>query len=221
VLVHRVTRHSVELHWQFADNPLLLDGLGALPQTQEVALFPGGVVRTLAKDDLFAYLCVHGASHSWSRLKWLADLNALVASESDAELVPLYRHAQARGAGLCAGQALLLCRDVFTRALPASLDNELTRSARVRRLVRIAWRAMRAPEADGGTSFAGKARFFFTGFLLGEGFAYVTAQCRIVSVGLADALRYPLPRRWHFLYLLLRVPSWLWRYCRAPAGQAR
>lgn len=219
VLVHRVTRHSVELHWQFTDNPLLLDGIGAQPPTQEVMLFPGGVVRTLAKDDLFAYLCAHGASHSWSRLKWLADLNALLARESDAELVRLYRHAQARGAGLCAGQALLLCRDVFARTLPVVLDDELMRSARVRRLVRSAWHALRAPKADGGAGFAGKARFFFTSFLLGEGFAYVVAQCRIVSVGLADALRYPLPRRWHFLYPLLRVPSWLWRYARA--GQAR
>jgi hypothetical protein len=99
--------------------------------------------------------------------------------------------------------------------LPVALDDELMRGARVRRLVRIAWHALRAPEADGGTSFAGKARFFFTSFLLGEGFAYVAAQCRIVSVGLADALRYPLPRRWHFLYLLLRLPSWLWRYGKA------
>lgn len=217
VLVHRVTRLSVELHWQFTDNPLLLDGLGALPPAQEVALFPGSVVRILARDDLFAYLCVHGASHSWSRLKWLSDLNALVASESDAELVRLYRHARARGAGLCAGQALLLCRDLFARTLPVALDDELMRSGRVRRLVRIAWLALRAPEA--GTSFAGKARFFFTSFLLGEDFAYVAAQCRIVSVGLADALRYPLPRRWHFLYLLLRVPSWLWRYGKAPAAR--
>jgi hypothetical protein len=214
VLVHRDKRHTLELHWQFTDNPRLLDGIGAMPATQEVALIPGSVVRTLNHDDLFAYLCVHGASHSWSRLKWLADLNALQARGSDAEIVRLYRHAQAHGAGLCAGQSLLLCRDVFARRLPAALENELTRSTRVRQLVRIAHRAMRTPEADGGTRFSAKTRAFFTSFLLGEGVAFVAAQCRIVSIGLADALRYPLPRRWHFLYLLLRVPSWLWRYAR-------
>jgi hypothetical protein len=218
-LVHRVSRQCLELQWQFADNPLLLKGIGAEPPTQDVALFAGAAVRTLAKDDLVAYLCVHGASHSWSRLKWLADLNALLANESDAALVRLYRHAQARGAGLCAGQALLLCRDLLSRQLPPALNDELMKKARVRRLARLAWHAMTDAGADGGMSFAGKARFFFTSFLLGEGSVYVAAQCRIVSVGLADVIRYPLPRPWHFLYWVLRLPSWIWRYARALAAR--
>ena len=43
-------------------------------------------LRTLGEEDLFAYLCMHGALHWWHRLKWLADINALLApQESDVE----------------------------------------------------------------------------------------------------------------------------------------
>jgi hypothetical protein len=34
----------------------------------------------LGEDDPVAYLCMHGALHWWSRLKWLADVNALIAT---------------------------------------------------------------------------------------------------------------------------------------------
>lgn len=37
-------------------------------------------LRTLGDEDLFAYLCIHGALHWWNRLKWLADVNAMLAS---------------------------------------------------------------------------------------------------------------------------------------------
>src|SRR5689334_3190109 len=105
-LVHPRKRLRAELQWRAADNPLLLKGVDALSATQDVVLADGIVVRTLAPDDLFAYLCVHGARHAWSRLKWLADLNALLVS-TNADIEHLYRHAQRIGAGLCAAQALL------------------------------------------------------------------------------------------------------------------
>jgi hypothetical protein len=99
---------KVELQWRVVDNPLLLKGIDAHAATQHVILAEGVMLRTLAPDDLFAYLCVHGACHSWSRLKWLADLNALLVS-THADIEHVYRYAQRIGAGACAAQALLLC----------------------------------------------------------------------------------------------------------------
>ena len=89
-LMHPCTKVRVELQWRAADNPVLLKGIDAHAANQTVMLSEGAVVRTLAPEDLFAYLCVHGARHSWSRLKWLADLNALVASQQP-DLEHVYR----------------------------------------------------------------------------------------------------------------------------------
>jgi hypothetical protein len=104
--------------------------------------------------------------------------------------------------------------------LPAALDGELAANGRVRRLVAIALQAMIG--ADGATEWtgglAGQIRSALTPFLLGQGFAHFAGQCRIVCVGHADVIRFPLPPFLYFLYPVLRFPSWIWRRLRAPRG---
>lgn len=211
-LVAPRTKVRVELQWRVADNPNLLSGIDADAVTQTVKLSADAKVRTLAPDDLFAYLCVHGAHHSWSRLKWLADFNALIAG-GNADLTHLYRHAQKVGAGYCAGQALLLCERLLGLKLPTPLARDLQANKRCQNLVAIAIAAMMAPEApadrDGGVH--GVISELRNQFLLGQGIAFYLAQCRLAYAGAADIVRVPLPRALHFLYPLLRLPLWLWR----------
>jgi len=162
---------------------------------------------------LHGYLCVHGACHHWWRLKWLADLNAMLAATA-ADATHLYRHAQSIGAGLCAGQALLLCRRLFDLPLPAALAAELEANKRVSRLVTIAWRAMierQLPDASMRAVSAGVLRQF----LLGRGWRFVAAQCRTASVGTLGIMTLPLPERLHWLYPVLQPPLWLWRRAAA------
>ena len=83
-LMSRERNISVELHWRLTYNMALLRGIDARVKTQEVAL-PGGAVRTLADDALFAYLCADGALHGWARLKWLADLNAWLNAQGETD----------------------------------------------------------------------------------------------------------------------------------------
>ncbi len=207
----------LELQWRVADNPKLLDEVHAGSPTQNVVVADGLSTRTLARDDLFAYLCIHGAYHGWSRLKWLADLNAFVAA-TEADVVELHRHAQANGAGFCSGQAVLLCQRLFALPLPDRLASELQGIARIRKLYAIAADTMadRARGEDGGNA-AAVWRGFWTQFLLGQGWAFFAAQCRTASVGIIDVISLPLPPYLHFLYPLLRLPLWLWRRATAPA----
>jgi hypothetical protein len=218
-LVHSDSHLIVELQWRVMDNPVLLRDVDAHSAAQNVTLSDGATVQTLGQDDLFAYLCVHGAHHAWSRLKWLADVNALVANGAD--VGRLYRHAQRIGAGLCAGQGLLLCRRLFASNLPEALVEELRANQRVKKLMAIALDAMTAPraetEADGGV--AGVARIVRTQFLLGRGWAFYAAQIRAAAAGPADVIRFPLPLPLHFLYPLLRLPLWLWRRSTSARGR--
>jgi hypothetical protein len=218
-LVHPDSHLIVELQWRAMDNSLLLQGVDAHSVAQSVPLSDGATVHTLGQEDLFAYLCVHGAHHAWSRLKWLADVNALVAN--DADFGRLYRHAQRIGAGLCAGQGLLLCQRLFALNLPEPLVDELGANQRVKKLMTIALDAMTAPraetEADGGV--AGVMRIVRTQFLLGQGWAFYAAQIRAMAAGPADVIRFPLPMPLHFLYPLLRLPLWLWRRSTSAHGR--
>jgi len=211
-LVHPQTGMRVELQWRAADNPLLLKGVDARAATQTVSLSESAVVRTLASEDLFAYLCVHGARHTWARLKWLADLNALLVS-TNADIEHLYRHAYKIGAGLCAGQGLLLCQQIFGLKLPPSLVEGLGGDKRCRRLVDIAIAALTAPRtsSDRNRGIREVAREIRYQFLLGQGLRFYATQCWVACIGTADIVRLPLPRPLHFLYPLLRLPLWLWR----------
>lgn len=208
-LVHRDAKLRLELQWRLTGNPYLLEGVDAASATQDIPVADAMSIRTLRDDDLFAYVAAHGAHHAWSRLKWLADFNALIAVKNDGEIVRLYRHAQGKGAGLCAGQALLLCHRLMGLRLPDTLASEFAADGRLARLVGIALSA----SADAGTKLgiAGVARNVFMPFLLGRGWSYFAAQCRMSSVGLMDAVRFPLPGPLHFLYPILRLPLWLGR----------
>jgi hypothetical protein len=202
----------VELHWRLSENPHLLAGVDAFADGQSVPV-AGGTVRTLNDADLFAYLCVHGADHFWFRLKWLVDLNALLAPIDDAGLGALYAHAHAHGAGLCAGVALLLCARILGRTLPAALHDALPCDRRVRRLVAISLDTMlgadpaNAPVPD----LARLAAELRWRFLFGRGPRFLLAQCAIAATAPADVLRWPLPPALRFVYPLVRLPSWVMR----------
>jgi hypothetical protein len=167
-LIHPDRRLQVELHWRVVDTPFLLPAL-SVADGEDVAITPALSVRALQKPQLFAYLCVHGATHGWARLKWIADVNALLGREGAAGIERIYRQSLLHGAGLCAGQSLMLCRRLFGLALPPTLAAELDRDWRVAWLGRVALHAMArggARELDErpmGTSLISLSQFLLSG----------------------------------------------------------
>lgn len=135
----------VELHAGLVDHDAWLAGVGVGGAVQRVMLGDAGDVPTLADAELFAYLCVHGAMHGWSRLKWLADLAAYLAGKSPTELRVMESHAARVGAGRAAAQALLLCADLFGTTLDPGDARRLRASAVNRWLVANALRSFTGP----------------------------------------------------------------------------
>lgn len=212
-LIHRTTGVQVELHWALTDNPVLLRDIDPYSETQMVALSAGRSIRTLADENLFKYLCVHGAIHAWSRLKWLADLNAFLSSKSLAEIERLYRSAVVHGPGLCTKLGLHLCKDLLGRELPEAVATCPHDHSRVRHLVTFSLDTMTGQNevAEPWDRPFAYYRLIVYHFLLSSSWRYVCEQCRFLSVAFRDVLRFPLPRALHFAYPLLRVPFWLWR----------
>ena len=195
----------LELHWRLSDNHAQLADVRASGPSLRVAIAPAKEIRTLAEDDLFAYLCLHGAHHAWARMKWLADIAAWLAGKPEAEVIRLYRSAQGKSVGRAAAQALMLAHILFDLPLPAALQAEIGGSRTVHWLVRVALDSMT------GDRILGSMRIEASHFLIASGLSHWLQEVSAKSIGWTDFQRFALPRPLYFLYPLLRLPSWLWR----------
>jgi hypothetical protein len=123
---------AVELHTRLADNPQLIPGISVASPAQSVEVATGIRLPTLVTDELFAYLCVHGASSAWFRLKWISDLAAILDGLPPAGIERLHGRALELGAGRASGQALLLADRLFATLGDSRLRCELERDSRIR-----------------------------------------------------------------------------------------
>lgn len=123
---HPLHGFVVELHTRLFANPNLLPGL-PFDTPQKVFISPGRVLATLSAQELPVYLSAHGAIHGWARLKWLADLNALMSHAGRDGLERLFDAARRQGAGRTAGQAILLMHMVFDRPVSDAIIRDVKR----------------------------------------------------------------------------------------------
>jgi len=127
----------VELHWRLFDNAALMPA-STLPRAIPLGIDPLRHIRVLPNDANLRYLCHHGAQHGWSRLKWLADVSALLAG-CEPDLLGRLHKPEGDGPDQAAAQALLLCQQLLGAELPADISADLARSSRARWLAKLAW----------------------------------------------------------------------------------
>jgi hypothetical protein len=214
--VHQATRLPIELHWRLFLNSHAMAEVSVMAASRVVSLNGTVGLRTLGEEDLFSYLCMHGALHCWSRLKWLADINALLATASERGIERLVATAEARGTGRAAAQALLLCRRLFAMPLPDRLMTSLAKSATVRWLEATALKAMITGqgETEPREKRFGTTRGSLSTLLLCRNWRYRLSELGIHLTNQTDVLTVPLPERLRFLYPILRLPLWVWRHAR-------
>jgi hypothetical protein len=205
---HRQRKVRVELHWRLSET-----GSGEMPPASECRTvdIPGaGALRTLTDPALFAYLCTHGAGHAWARLKWLADIAALLGSSEDAG-AGLWAAAQAGGATRPAASAIMLSNAVFGTPLPPGFV--APRSIRLALLNTLALRVM---TAGGGARELADTPW---NSVVEPGATLLTlsswrdawSQIRRVAIPAEDVALLRLPTGLGLLYPLLRVPLWIWK----------
>lgn len=171
---------AIELHKRLTPNPVLLPTLDVKSPRQTVEIAPEISLPTLARDELVAYLMVHGGLTAWSRLKWAADLAALLAGADAAEIDRLYARATLLAPGRSAAQALLLCNRLFGTPLSPALGARLRGDPVARYLENAALKTMgrggAATELD--AHFFGTARLNLSILFLHRGWRFKATELR-------------------------------------------
>ena len=181
---------QIDLHTRTADNGRLIPTIDVHSPSQGVNIGYGITLPTLAADQQFAYLAVHGASSAWFRLKWISDFAALLHSKDEAELTRLYSRSQQLGAGRAAGLALLLADSLFgTLADAAELRSILLGDRATRSLCRASLSLVAGEPVEPTDRLGGTLPIHWTQFLMKPGFAYKLTELsgqlgRVTAVGL-------------------------------------
>ncbi|HXP08559.1 MAG TPA: nucleotidyltransferase family protein, partial [Acidobacteriaceae bacterium] len=83
---HPATGVVIDLHWRLFRNQFLPANAGLAEVGMEWVMLDSERIPTLPVSRLLLYLCVHGALDGWLRLKWLADIAALLRSMTAEQL---------------------------------------------------------------------------------------------------------------------------------------
>ncbi|ADV81039.1 nucleotidyltransferase domain-containing protein [Terriglobus saanensis] len=200
---------QVELHWRLHLNPCF--GPLSYPETewQTIAFAPGIRVRTLGDLDLLCYLCAHGSTHAWSRLKWIVDIAAMLRSDPDLA-APFLERSRQQNTERAACQALMMAHDLFGTPLPSTVPAP---GIAVRLLHRIAQKTL---------TFGGAEQEIAEGpFLLRQVYfsqLLLSTSFRQLLTGLHNQLLAPAASRGSLSSRAARVAAplrfvyrWLWR----------
>lgn len=199
-LVHAGNRAVVDLHWRATSVKGLLNEPDLARDVRPV-IVSGHALPTLGDTALLVYLAVHGARHGWSRLKWLADFNALLAAMDDEAVAALRARARRDGVERAMDLALLQAARTFGTRVPVDVG----RSWRVRRLAALSDALMRGRDELADQTHA-PWRYMAIGhasaLLLKSTPRYLANVVWTGWVSTEDALALPLPRPARPLYLL-------------------
>ncbi len=144
-LVHEQKRIALELHHRLKSPDELLPGLGLAQATGSVTL-ADKPQATFPAEDLFVYLCTHAATSLWDRLKWLADLRALLADKTPQEIEEYQAHSAIYGVERCTALGLLLCQRLWGQGLPKSIVELPESDPLLASLIDASWQRLRGPE---------------------------------------------------------------------------
>lgn len=137
----------VELHARLHPNPALAPLRFDTIMHDGIPIHIAGVACHIMSDkDQAIYLAVHGARHTWRRLQWLCDFQALVSRCGQEELGGVIEIAERQGIAPTLLQSLLLLHLLFDTALPQDIIDRAWASRRVCYLVQRALESIAAQQ---------------------------------------------------------------------------
>ena len=204
---HQVTGTVVELHWRLGPKNLsfAIDGPCLWARLQTIPLF-GSRILSLAPEDLFVYLSMHGAKHYWERLEWICSISQLINQRQNIKWELVMSRASQLGAGRIVRLSLVLASTILNnehaRELLASYPADPVATmlaSKVREHLFGSEMTHQVRQAYRHTFYL-QTRERFADRLRGLIFAGIRAPHPLSK----DLVQYQVPKSLSFLYYLLR-----------------
>src|ERR1700678_3518578 len=110
---HLTAGTVIDLHWRLFRNAFLPANAGLKEVGEDWVNLGSERIPTLPAQRLLLYLCVHGALDGWLRLKWLADIGALLHTMTPEQLNSAATAAAEQEALPQFSAAIVLCQDLL------------------------------------------------------------------------------------------------------------
>jgi hypothetical protein len=214
---HPKNRCLVELHYRLVDNDALLRcEFDELWQQREIVRIAEFDVAVISRRYLPLYLSVHGATHGWERLCWLADLAAALPSPDAVSAAMEF--AVAKDATTSLWHGILLAH----QWLGCSVSKKQLAIVRGSRKIKLL-NSVIARSYGAMTWFSDQRRGSLSGFLyysvwlrrytysLNPGWKYRRRQFARELIAPADWDTFRLPQYFSWAYPLLRPVGWIVR----------
>lgn len=195
----------IDLHWEMTGLyglcPMYLEDLEDRLEKIEMA---GAAVPALGAGDRLLYLCIHSSSHMWDKLEYVCAAAKIVASGKITDWDGLVKRADRLKCKKMLYLGLLLAEDLLGADLPPAVKSWIAGQRFVRRVKEKIKDGVLHPEAQGAGGLSW--RFAPMHFLIRDRWTDTLryGARMFFRPTVREWIEYSLPRRWLFLYYLLR-----------------
>ncbi len=217
-LRHPERNSVVELHWRLTERYLSIDfEMDQIWQRRSETRIQQRLLKSMAPEDLFLYVCVHGSKHHWERLEWLCCVTELAAANPSVDWMTISERARRYGIERVLNMALLLAQDLLDMPLPEQLKARAQADVAARRLAEEAAAELISEGSRTGREHMNRGDWYLNLLRMRERWSDRLRILAYSSVRLPhpDSREFVnLPAKLDFLYYVLRpvrlVGSTLW-----------
>lgn len=193
-------RLVLELHWSLSEQSFPFNvTFEQLWNNRTYVNLSGSNIPQFSAEDLLIYLCVHGSSHCWFKLKWICDVNELICANPQIDWQTVQNRANKWGCRRMLHLGLILAQNLLDTDLPENIKQITEKNTAAQSLARQVNRLLFDTSENKFNSYL---------FLL---------QCRernrdkltylfktILTPNEKDWYFRKLPKHLHFLYYIIR-----------------
>jgi Uncharacterised nucleotidyltransferase len=211
-LVHQDRKVIVELHWLLTQKsfPFPLDFQHLWKNSKPLSI-AGTIVPQFSPEDRLLYLCMHGAKHTWTQLKWICDIAEILLSHQTLNWEQVMSEARRLGSDRMLRVGLFLTHELLGSTLPDELLSKINSDRLVKLLCLqvYEWLFEKPPTEFEVYRFRLQVRERWA-----DKIGYFLHL--VITPTKKEWLFLPVPKSFCFIYYVVRPIRLIWKYILAP-----